>query len=67
MDMPTDDRTSEYLATLSREAARLRIPMSHVPGDNEYMPVLSYRIDQAIVAARRRLEELQALRDSYSA
>jgi hypothetical protein len=52
---------------LAREARSLRIPMTHLPKDEEYMPVLSYRVDQEIAAAERRVRELKLFRDRFTA
>lgn len=46
---------------IAREATRLRVPMSHVPKDREYLPVLAYRIGQEIHAIEFRLADLRSL------
>lgn len=55
-----------YIEMIARTAQELRIPMSHTPNDDEYMSVLSYRVDQEIIAARRRLAKLENFRHSFS-
>lgn len=65
-----DQSEADYIRLkedLAREARSLRVPMTHVPKDEEYMPVLAYRVDQEIAAAERRIRGLKALRDRYSA
>ena len=49
------------LDAIEREAQALRVPMSHVPTNAEYLPVLAYRIEQEARAAQRRIDRLQAL------
>jgi hypothetical protein len=56
-----------FKAKLERERKRLGVYMTHTPRDDEYMPVLSYRVDTEIARTEQRLEELKALRDMYSA
>jgi hypothetical protein len=46
---------------IAAEAKRLRVPMSHLPGDPEYRSVLEYRVGQEIAAAKKRLVALEAL------
>jgi hypothetical protein len=59
--------TDVYIESLAREARALRVPMTHTTRDDEFMPVLSYRVDQEIAAAEERIEALRRLRDRYSA
>jgi hypothetical protein len=51
------------LDAIERRAKTLRVPMTHVPRDAEYLPVLRYRIGQEIEASTRRAD---ALRDMLS-
>ena len=62
--MPEPD---SFKLQLAQRAKALRVPMTHTPRDEEFMPVLSYRVDQEIAAARKRLEALKQLRDSFTA
>lgn len=52
---------------LSRIAKALRVPMTHWHSDDEFMPVLSYRVDREIAKAKERLANLERLRDLYTA
>jgi len=52
---------------LQREARSLRVPMTHDASDEEYMPVLSYCVDQEIMRASRRVRELKLFRDRFTA
>ena len=66
--MPDDiPNENEFTIKLAHEAKLLKVYMTHTPKDDEFMPVLAYRVDQEIVAARERLEALQRLRDKYTA
>jgi hypothetical protein len=56
-----------FTESLAREAKRLRVYMTHTPRDDEFMSVLSYRVDTEIARTEERLAELKALRDRYSA
>lgn len=56
-----------FTESLASEAKRLRVYMTHSPNEPEFMPVLSYRVDQLIAQKEREIAELKALRDRYSA
>lgn len=56
-----------YRLRLARIAQCLHVPMTHSVKDEEFMPVLSYRVDQEIAAAEQRLADLKRLRDSFTA
>lgn len=62
-----DPAYQEYLAPLARRAQELRVPMSHTPRDEEFMPVLAYRVDMEIVRAEERIAALRALRAQFTA
>jgi hypothetical protein len=64
---PEEPRSDEFAEGLAREAKRLRVFMTHTPRDSEFMPTLSYRVDQEISRCEERLEALRRLRDRYSA
>lgn len=46
---------------IARDAQTLRVAMTHVPKDREYVSVLRYRIAQEIKSAEKRIEALRAL------
>jgi hypothetical protein len=49
------------LDEIERTAKSLRVPMTHVARDPEYVHVLRYRIEQEIAAAEQRLDNLRDL------
>lgn len=58
--MSRDDR-QHSLAPVARAASIARVPMSHVPGDAEYLPVLAYRVNQEMRATMARYRDLANL------
>lgn len=62
-----DADTNDFVESLDKERKRLRIYMSHATNSDEYMSVLSYRVDQAIAATEQRLIDLKKLQGRYSA
>lgn len=57
----------DFTVRLERIAKALRVPMTHVAKDEEFMPVLAYRVDQQIAVAEQRLADLKRLQGCYSA
>lgn len=55
-------KTTAERDAIVRDARRLRVAMTHVPHDDEYLPVLAYRVQQEIEAAERKLNQLRSLR-----
>lgn len=53
--------TAPTLDEIATTASRLRVPMTHVPRDAEYLPVLAYRVQQEIEAAELRATRLRDL------
>jgi hypothetical protein len=50
------------LLEIEREAKALRVPMTHVPRDPEYLSVLEDRIGQELTALEQRIAALRNLR-----
>lgn len=46
---------------IARDARTLRVPMTHVAHDDEYIDVLAYRVEQEIAQAEGRLADLRRL------
>jgi hypothetical protein len=57
----------DFAESLAQHASYLRVPMTHSPNDDEFMSVLSYRVDQELAAAELRVASLKELQDRYSA
>lgn len=56
-----NDDSHDGIADIAVTAKTLRVPMTHVPQDPEYLEVLAYRIGQEIDAAEFRLRNLRNL------
>lgn len=57
----TDSSQQDGIADIAATAQMLRVPMTHVPRDAEYLPVLAYRVGQMIDARERELRNLRNL------
>jgi len=55
-------RRDEAVFAIEREAKTLRVPMTHVARDPEYLEVLDYRIGQELTRAEQRVAALRNLR-----
>lgn len=58
-----DFDADKLLALIEQTAKAARVPMTHVPKDPEYLPVLGYRVGQEIEASERRLRLLRELQE----
>lgn len=53
---------AEDVQQIERTAKSLRVPMTHVARDDEYLSVLEYRIEQELTKAEQRIAALRNLK-----
>jgi hypothetical protein len=62
-----EDSYQDYMREFALKARDLGIYMTHDPKDSEFMPVLSYRVGQAIAECEDRLMALKKFRATFTA